>query len=218
MRRLLHIAIVAIIIMASTGCKDDSTSVVSHPTDPNVVPTMSTIDVQTVISDSGHTRYRIVAKEWNMFEEAQHPHWTFPKGVTCEELDNNYNTTSMLKCDSAYFDKMQSMWTLTGNVRVTNPSGDVILTDELIWDQHAHRLHSEAFIHIEKQGRIIEGYGYESNEKLTSYTLRQVEAIFPIDERRMPHPGSGNMAPSAPPSAPAPLAKPNRPSEPTIKQ
>ena len=41
----------------------------------------------------------------------------------------------------------------------------------------------------------IEGYGYESNEQLTTYELRQVEAIFPIDERRMPHPGSGNRAP-----------------------
>ena len=41
---------------------------VSHSTDPEVVPTMMTTDVQTVISDSGHTRYRIVAKLWNMFE------------------------------------------------------------------------------------------------------------------------------------------------------
>lgn len=211
MRSLLHIALAAVITLAATGCKDDATSVVDHPTDPEVVPTMATRDVQTVISDSGHTRYRIVAKAWYMFEEAKRPHWTFPEGVTCEELDNHYKTTSTLKCDSAYFDKQQNLWTLTGNVRVTNPSGDVILTDELSWDQYNHRLYSDAFIHIEKQGRIIEGYGYESNEDLTSYTLRQVEAIFPIDERRMPHPGSGNVAPVAPPSAPAPLARPVNP-------
>ena len=208
MRRLLHIVLAAVTVMAATGCKDDATSVVSHSTDPEVVPTMSTTDVQTVISDSGHTRYRIAAKVWNMYEEAKQPHWTFPEGVTCEELDKSFNATSTLRCDSAYFDKMQSLWTLTGNVRVTNPGGDVILTDQLTWDQHSHKLYSDAFIHIEKQGRIIAGYGYESNEDLTTYTLRQVEAIFPIDERRMPHPGSGNAAPSAPPQAPPPLARP----------
>ena len=168
---------------------------VDHPTNPDVVPTMTTTDVETVISDSGHTRYRIVAPLWNMFEEAKQPHWTFPKGVTCEELDNNYNMATSLKCDSAYFDKQTSLWTLTGNVHITNVKGDIILTDELMWDQHAHRMYSDAFIHIEKQGRIIEGYGYESNERLTTYTLRQVEAIFPIDESRMPHPNSGNAAP-----------------------
>lgn len=215
MRRLLHIALTVIAILACQGCKDDSTSVVKHPTNPEEVPTMMTTDVQTVISDSGHTRYRINAKVWNMYEEAQHPHWTFPQGVTCEELDNNYQTTSTLKCDSAYFDKEYNLWTLTGNVRITNPSGDVVLTDELMWDQHQHKLYSEAFIHIEKQGRIIEGYGYESNEKLTTYTLRQVEAIFPIDERRMPHPGSGNAAPSPPPAAPPKPVQPGQPGQPT---
>jgi len=168
---------------------------VSHSTDPEVVPTMMTTDVQTVISDSGHTRYRIVAKLWNMFEEAKEPHWTFPHGVTCEELDDNFKTLTTIKCDSAYFDKGQALWTLTGHVRLTNAIGDVVLTDQLLWDQRTHRLYSDAFIHIEKQGRIIEGYGYESNERLTTYQLRQVEAIFPIDEKKMPHPGSGNAAP-----------------------
>ncbi len=194
--RLLHIVLFTIIVMATaTGCKDDSTSVVSHATNPELVPTMTTADVQTVISDSGHTRYRIVAPLWNMFEEAKEPHWTFPKGVTCEELDNSYQTTTTIKCDSAYYDKSKSLWTLTGNVRMTNAENDVVLTDELKWDQQAHKLYSDAFIHIEKQGRIIEGYGYESNERLTTYQLRQVEAIFPIDESRMPHPGSGNARP-----------------------
>ena len=195
-RRLLHIAFFTILAMViATGCKDDSTSVVSHPTNPELVPTMTTTDVQTVISDSGHTRYRIAAPLWNMFEEAKEPHWTFPQGVTCEELDNDYNTMTTIKCDSAYFDKNKSLWTLTGNVRLTNATNDVVMTDELNWDQHGHRLYSDAFIHIEKQGRIIEGYGYVSNEQLTTYQLRQVEAIFPIDERRMPHPNSGNPAP-----------------------
>ena len=185
----------AVLVTAATSCKDDSTSVVSHPTNPEKVPTMTSRDVETVISDSGHTRYRIVTKLWNMYEEAALPHWTFPKGMTCEELDNRFNMVSSIKCDSAYFDKNKALWTLTGNVRITNVTGDIVLTDQLMWDQQAHKLFSDAFIHIEKQGRIIEGYGYESNERLTTYQLRQVEAIFPIDESRMPHPGSGNAAP-----------------------
>ncbi len=175
-----------------TSCKDDSTAVVSHPTNPELVPTMTTSDVQTIISDSGFTRYRITSPLWNMFEEAKRPHWTFPKGVKCEELDNKFNTVTSIQCDSAYFDKDNALWTLTGNVRISNANNDLILTDQMNWDQRNHQMYSDAFIHIEKQGRIIEGYGYVSNERLTTYQLRQVEAIFPIDERRMPHPGSGN--------------------------
>lgn len=197
-RYLLHIALALVVVAIFSGCKDNTTTMVDHPTNPEEVPTMTTTDVQTIISESGHTRYRIATKLWNMYEEAKEPHWTFPKGVTCEELDINYNPVSTIKCDSAYFDKNKALWTLTGNVRITNVHNDVVLTDELMWNQHEHKMYSDAFIHIEKQGRIIEGYGYESNEQLTTYQLKQVEAIFPIDESRMPHPGSGNAPQTTP--------------------
>ena len=194
--RLSHIAVAVLVMLAVGSCKEDTTSVVSHATNPEVVPTMTTTDVQTIISEDGKTRYRIAAPEWNMFEEAKAPHWTFPKGVTCEELDDNFKMVTSIKCDSAYFDKISALWTLTGNVRISNVNNDLILTDQLMWDQQAHKMYSDAFIHIELQGRIIEGHGYESNEQITTYKLRQVEAIFPIDERRMPHPNSGNAAPA----------------------
>jgi len=192
MRYLLPIVAMLLTITHLASCKDAVTGVTNHPTDPETVPTMVTNDVQTIISDSGHTRYRITAPVWSMYENAKQPHWIFPKGVSAEELDNNYNTVSTIKCDSAYYDKLQMLWHLTGRVKITNTNGDIILTDELYWDQGKHQLYSEAFIHIEKQQRVIEGYGYQSNERLTTYELRQVEAIFPIDETHMPHPNSGN--------------------------
>lgn len=176
-------------MVALAGCKEgELKSVVAHATDPERVPTMATNDVQTIISDDGHTRYRITTDQWLMFEEAKTPHWVFPKGVKAEELDSLYAVTSTIECDSAYYIKNKQLWDLNGHVRITNSDGDVILTDQLFWDQFEHQLYSEAFIHIEKQGRIIEGYGYKSNEQFTTYTLRKVEAIFPIDESRMPRP------------------------------
>lgn len=183
------VVLLAVVLISLAGCKDgELKSVVSHATDPDRVPTMATNDVQTIISDDGHTRYRITTDRWLMFEEARDPHWVFPGGVKAEELDSAYAVVSTIECDSAYYDKHSQLWDLNGNVRITNDAGDIILTDQLFWDQGQHKLYSEAFIHIEKQGRVIEGYGYESNETFTTYTLRRVEAIFPIDESRLPHP------------------------------
>lgn len=187
--RALSIFMLAVALSSLVGCKDgELKSVVSHATDPERVPTMASNDVQTIISDDGHTRYRITTSRWLMFEEAKEPHWVFPDGVKAEEMDSAYVVTSTIECDSAYYDTHKQLWDLNGNVRITNDDGDVILTDQLFWDQNARKLYSEAFIHVEKQGRVIEGYGYESNETFTTYTLRRVEAIFPIDESRMPHP------------------------------
>jgi len=182
-------AAVALTLLCA-ACAEEQKEFVSHPTDPETTPTMVSRDVKTVISEEGHTRYRIITPLWNLFEEAELPHWTFPDGVTAEELDDNYKTTTTLKCDSAYYDKRANIWHLYGNVRITNTDGDVILTNWLDWDQNAHKIHSESFIHVEKKDRVIEGYGYESNETFTSYRLHRVEAILPIEESRFPHPNS----------------------------
>jgi len=187
-RALRHAVAALAVLVLATSCSEEKTTVIAHPTDPERVPTMTSRDVQTVISDDGHTRYRITTPLWKMYEEAKKPHWTFPQGVTAEELDETYQTIATIKCDSAYFDEDQQLWTLHGNVRITNTDKDLILTDEMMWSQRLHKIYSDAFIHIEKQGRVIEGYGYESNEQLTTYRLSKVEAIFPVDPNRMPHP------------------------------
>lgn len=191
MRKTLATILLLLTITALvTSCKDEVTSVVKHATDPEEVPTMSTRDVQTIISDNGHTRYRISTPLWNMYEESKEPHWVFPKGVKAEEMDSAYHVVTTIKCDSAYYDEAQQLWDLRGNVHITSGGGaDNILTNQLYWNQIQHKLYSNEFIHVEKQGRVIEGYGYESDEHFATYTLRKVEAIFPVDESKMPHPG-----------------------------
>lgn len=186
----LGILFFALLIMAATGCKNEVNSVVKHATDPEKVPTMNSRDVQTIISDNGHTRYRITTPLWSMYEESKNPHWIFPNGIVAEEMDSAFRVVTTIKCDSAYYDEIKQLWDLHGNVHIISSGGqDNILTDQLYWDQIQHKLYSDAFIHVEKGGRVIEGYGYESNEQFSTYTLRKVEAIFPIDESKMPHPG-----------------------------
>ena len=56
------------------------------------------------------------------------------------------------------------------------------LTQQLFWDQRTHKLYSDSFIHIERTDRVLEGYGFESNEQLTRYTIKKVSSIFPASE------------------------------------
>ncbi len=233
MPRLWTIITAAAVLVAATGCKEEETGVMKHGTNPEEVPTMSSRDVITVISDNGHTRYRITTPLWNMYEECKDPHWVFPKGIKAEEMDQQFNVTTTIQCDSAYYDQMKQLWDLHGNVNIKTSTNDLIMTDQMFWNQVEHKLYSDAFIHVEKGGRIIEGHGYESNEQFSTYTLRKVEATFPIDQSKMPHPGSGSgggssavstqpqqdvtatpqrqPAPSTTPSQPATAPQPTRP-------
>ena len=48
--------------------------------DPDKTYTMKATDVSSLISDSGITRYRLKAKEWQIYGKAAEPHWYFPRG------------------------------------------------------------------------------------------------------------------------------------------
>ena len=60
--------------------------------------------------------------------------------------------------------------------------GELFLTQQLFWDQRRNRLYSDSFIHIETPERMLEGHGFESNDRLTKYSIRKPTGIFPVSE------------------------------------
>ena len=148
-------------IVSSCNEKD---STVKPDKNASESPTMFTRDVETFISDSGVTRYRITAPIWYMYDEAKVPRWTFPKGLFLEQFDNLYRQSAKVDCDSATYFSKKRLWRLDGNVVMVNVARDSFLTKQLFWDQNKKRIYSDkAFIRIVNKDRIIEGYGFSSN-------------------------------------------------------
>lgn len=149
--------------------------------DKDTVPTMITDSVNSFISDSGITRYHLVAPTWLMYDEAREPYWYFPEGLSLEQFDDQMMPASTLVSDTArYFSRMK-LWRLDGNVRMRNIDGDKFLTQQMYWDQKTRKVYSDSFVHIERADRIIEGFGFESNEEITAYTIRRPTGIFPTE-------------------------------------
>ena len=174
-----------ILSVLRAGCgKEKVDSVVETDTNPDSMPTMVTRDVTTLISDSGMTKYRITSKLWIVYDEAKTPVWKFPTGLYLEKFDEKFRVEAHIKCDSATYFKQEKLWRLDGNVEISNVQKEVFLTEQLYWSQSRHKVYSDSFIHIEKSDRIIEGYGFTSNEKMTTYIINKPSGIFPVDEER----------------------------------
>lgn len=184
--RLLPALILATIAGASTvvsGCKDSS-PVGTGSVDPEHTPTMLTRDVETLISDSGVTRYRIVTPIWYVYDETPDPYWRFPEGLRLERYDNFFRIEATVLADSATYLKNKQLWRLDGNVNITNVMNEKFLTNQLFWDQRQQKLYSDSFIHIERPDKVLEGHGFDSNQELTRYTIRRVSGIFPANAFR----------------------------------
>ncbi|MDE5927884.1 MAG: LPS export ABC transporter periplasmic protein LptC [Duncaniella sp.] len=185
MRLLPAAALMAAAAMSTTvttSCKDDSSLDTADVDTSVVIPTMLTRNVETLISDSGVTRYRIVTPIWYVYDEVEEPYWRFPEGLNLDKYDNFFRTEATVRADSAIYLKRKQTWQLDGNVSISNVMNEKFLTQQLFWDQRTHKLYSDSFIHIERTDRVLEGYGFESNEQLTRYTIKKVSGIFPASE------------------------------------
>lgn len=181
--RLLPLLLAATVVVAlASACADDKRETISLSADPESFPTMRTINVSTLISDSGYTRYHITTPLWLMFEEAKEPHWNFPDGMFIVQFDDSMQETGTFTADTATYYSAKKLWRFDRNVRMRNIDGDRFLTQQLFWDQNSRKVYSDSFIHIERADRIIEGYGFISNETMTSYTIKNPSGIFPTGD------------------------------------
>lgn len=213
--RVLPLALFALIVAATVAvsCKEEKKEVMSGSTDPETTPTMSTRDVVTLISDSGITRYHINTPIWNVYDEAEEPSWKFPEGLHIQTYDMKMKPEATIDCDSAIFLKNKQIWRLMGYVNIRNTIGEKFLTEELYWNQSMRKVYSDSFIHIEREQKTIEGYGFESNETMTNYHVKKVSGIFPANQFK-PDTSRRAIAPATPatPAKPAPAPSSPKPS------
>lgn len=151
-------------------------------TERDSLPSMATLGVVTYISDSGVTRYRMEAEEWLMYDRKRPSYWAFEKGVYLEQFDSLFNVDASIKADTAYFYDKQKLWKLMGNVDIKNRKGERFNTELLYWNQATEKVYSDRFIRIEQPDRIITGYGFDSNQQMTIYQIRNMGGIFYVDE------------------------------------
>lgn len=144
---------------------------------------MATTDVSTLISDSGYTRYHLVAPIWQMFEDAEEPFWRFPEGLELEQYDEQMNPAANVVADSAIYYSRKKLWQLDGNVVMVNTQADTFLTQQVFWDQGERKIYTDSFIHIVRTDRTIEGYGMVSDQNMLYYTVNRPTAILPGDMR-----------------------------------
>lgn len=164
------------------SCREEQKVDISHSLDSSVMPSMSTRNISTLISDSGITQYKIISPLWNIYDEADTPFWYFPEGLYLQKFDKDYNVIATVAADSARYFKNQRLWKLEGEVEMTKFPDELFLSPRLYWDQRKQQLYSDTFIHIENSTHTIEGTGFVSDENLSNYRILHPNGIFPVNK------------------------------------
>lgn len=186
MRRIgLSMALAVSLAVATGSCTEETKIDVSKNLNPAKMPSMVTHKVNTLVSDSGVTQYKIVSPVWYVYDEVDTPYWSFPEGIYLQKYDSDFNVIATVAADSARFFKLERLWKLMGNVEMTKAPKDLFLSPRVFWDQRKAQLYSDTFIHIENETHIIEGTGFVSDERLSKYRILHPTGIFPVDRSQL---------------------------------
>ncbi|WP_199741406.1 LPS export ABC transporter periplasmic protein LptC [Prevotella sp. OH937_COT-195] len=142
------------------------------------VALMISYGVNTLISDSGIMKYRIVTEEWEINQNRNPSRWIFRNGLFLEEFDKSFHVEAFLQADTAYYYDTKRLWELRGRVSVRTKNGMYFTSEELFWDQNLHELYSDKYSRLITPTRELEGTHFRSDERLTHYTITNTKGSF----------------------------------------
>ena len=125
--------------------------------DRDSVSMMTSYGINTLISDSGVIKYKIVAERWDV-NTVRHPsRWTFEKGIFMEQFDEQFHVEGYIQADTAWYYDQQKLWELRGRVYIRNVNGLVFRSEEFFWDGIRHEFYSHKFSRVVTPERTLEG-------------------------------------------------------------
>lgn len=172
----------AVVVLFLPYCSKPEPEKIEAVDNRAVFPRMHAMEVSTVISDSGITRYRINTPQWDVYDKASQPYWEFPYGIHFERFNENLKVDANITANYAKFLEHEQMWELRGNVEATNIRGELFETELMYWDQRKERIYSDSLITVTQENHIISGVGFDSNQQLTEYEVKNIQAIIPVKD------------------------------------
>jgi len=146
--------------------------------DRDSVSMMTSYGVNTLISDSGVIKYRIVTERWDVNTVKNPSRWTFEKGVFFEQFDEQFHVQAYIQADTAWYFDQKKLWHLRGRVRIRNINGLIYESEELFWDGLKHELYSNVFSKVVTPERSMEGTYFLSDERMRHYTVTNSKGSF----------------------------------------
>ena len=150
------------------------------------LPSMKADGFEMIYSDSAIVRFKVKAPELIHHDEVKEPFTEFPKGMEIEKYDANMQIVSRITADYAryYDEKNKQRWIAKNNVVVVNQKGDSLKTEELTWDQKNAKFYSDQSVQIISADRIINGIGFESDQSMNDWEIKQVTGTIDITDKK----------------------------------
>ena len=176
------------------SCQKQKEHTASAIRDRDSVSMMTSYGVNTLISDSGVIKYRIVSERWEVNTVRNPSRWIFEKGIFFEQFDEKFHVQAYVQCDTAYYYDQRRLWELRNRVSVLTKDGLRFTSNQLFWDAGSHEFYSFVPSKLVTPDRVLEGTYFRSDESMTKYYVSNSKGSFEKADIM----GSGDTVAAAP--------------------
>ena len=153
---------------------------------PKISPTQQGKGITMIYTDS--SRLKMVMKAAQMLtydKNVKEPFTLLPDGLHMEFYDKTEKLEATLSANYGIHYPQRKRMEVKYNVVVVNKNGETLNTEHLIWDEVTKKIHSDAFVKITTDKEIIMGKGFESNEDLTQYQIKEVTGTIQLNNNEL---------------------------------
>ena len=166
------------------ACQRNSIEKINQLTSELNAPALSVYNTEIIYSENAIIKNKMIADEINRYLNTEEPYIEFPKGIHVQFFDTTQKVTSYIKANYCIYDENTKIWTAENNVVSVNESGDTLNTEFLVWDQNLGKIYSDRYVKITNQDGIIHGKGFESNEDLSNWKIKQTSGTISVDNEK----------------------------------
>ena len=173
-----YILVILLVVAFFASCEEQKEHTAGAIHDRDSVSMMVSYGVNTLISDSGVIKYRIVTERWEVNTVRNPSRWIFEKGLFFEQFDEKFHVQSYIQCDTAYYYDQKKLWELRSRVSILTKDGLRFTSQQLFWDQASHELYSNVPSRLVTPDRTLEGTYFRSDERMTRYYVSNSRGSF----------------------------------------
>lgn len=146
------------------------------------LPSLTVRNDTTVYTDSGKIQLVLISPLVESFEKAEIPYTEFKSGIKVLFHNGHKEPVASVRSKYAKYDENKKLWELHDSVVAINEAGEKLETELLFWDQNKELIYTDRFVKITTEDQILQGYGLESDPRLSRRKIKNISATIWVNE------------------------------------
>jgi LPS export ABC transporter protein LptC len=145
------------------------------------IPSNESWNSKITFTNDGLVKAVLFADHLKMFEKQR---VTLLDNIKIDFYDSSQKATTMLTALRGKVDDVTQNMYAIDSVVARNDSGVVLNTSQLMWRNSDQKIVTDKFVKITSPKEIIEGYGLESDQRLSNYTIFNITYSTTINNKK----------------------------------